>query len=493
MIDRNEACSFVNTKADNKAWFGLMTILALVLLVSMDGSILYLAMPKITSSILPTADQSLWILDIYGLIVGSLLVTFGNIGDHYGRLKLIIFGSITFGIGSLCAAFSSNPGMLIISRAIMGLGGATLLPSGLAILSNLFLNPKQLAQAIGIFAATFAAGFAIGPIIGGFLLSKFDWGVVFFINLPIIILFLIFSPIYLKEVKQLNYGKIDILSLVLSFVGILFFTYSIKSAAAYGISTLQITIGLIGIISLIWFITRQHHIKYPLLNISLFKDRVFSIAIVTGLLSLVVWSASGYLTGIYLQSVLGFDVFTAALFALPGALVLIITCIVTNKVADRIGKKTSLIMTHLLISLGAATLLFTNTAHGAIAVIVSSIIAGVGYGLSYSLVAEIAVSAVPSKNAGAAASLAETSNEIGNALGITILGSLAAFFFRISGPQIAGTLNETLDYPNLAIALINQAKEAFVEGMHIAIGVASTLTFIVAILAICWIPKSVAK
>ena len=250
---------------------------------------------------------------------------------------------------------------------------------------------------------------------------------------------------------------------------------------------------MIGIISLIWFITRQHHIKYPLLNISLFKDRVFSIAIVTGLLSLVVWSASGYLTGIYLQSVLGFDVFTAALFALPAALVLIITCIVTNKVADRIGKKTSLIMTHLLISLGAATLLFTNTAHGAIAVIVSSIIAGVGYGLSFSLVAEIAVSAVPSKNAGAAASLAETSNEIGNALGITILGSLAAFFFRISGPQIAGTLNETLDYPNLAIALINQAKEAFVEGMHIAIGVASTLTFIVAILAICWIPKSVAK
>ncbi|OCG36867.1 MULTISPECIES: MFS transporter [unclassified Gilliamella] len=493
MTEKNQDSSSVNSKADKKAWFGLITILALVLLVSMDGSVLYLAMPKITSSILPTADQSLWILDIYGFIVGSLLVVFGNIGDHYGRLRLIIFGSITFGVGSICAAFSSSPEMLIISRAIMGLGGATLLPSGLAILSNLFLNPKQLAQAIGIFAATFAGGFAIGPIIGGLLLSKFDWGVVFFINIPVIILFLIFSPIFLKEVKQVNYGKIDILSLVLSFAGILLFTYSIKNAAAYGISTLQITIGLIGIISLIWFVRRQNHIKYPLLNVSLFKDRVFSIAIATGLLSLVVWSASGYLTGIYLQSVLGFDVFTAALFALPGAFVLIITCIVTNKIADRIGKKNSLVMTHFFLSLGIAILLFTNIEHGVIAVIISSIIAGVGYGLSFSLVAEIAISAVPPANAGAAASLAETSNEIGNALGITILGSLAAFYFRVSGPNVAGTLNETLDYPNLSIALINQAKFAFVDGMHIAILVASALTFIVGILAICWIPKSISK
>lgn len=483
----------INIKASKKAWLGLITILALVLLVSMDGSVLYLAMPKITSSILPTADQSLWILDIYGFVVGSLLVAFGNIGDHYGRLRLIIFGSITFGVGSICAALSTSPEMLIISRAIMGLGGATLLPSGLAILSNLFLNPKELAQAIGIFAATFAGGFAIGPIIGGFLLSKFDWGVVFFINIPVIILFLIASPIFLREVKQPNYGKIDFLSLILSFLGILLFTYSIKTAAAYGLTTLQLVIGFIGIVCLIWFIRRQNYIKYPLLNISLFKDRVFSIAIATGLLSLVVWSASGYLTGIYLQSVLGLTVFSAALLALPGAIVLIITCIVTNKIAYRIGKKSSLVMTHLFISIGSAILLFTNTENGIIAVITSSITAAVGYGLSFSLVAEIAVSAVPPTNAGAAASLAETSNEIGNALGITVLGSLAAFCFRVSGPNLAGTLNETLDYPNISFELITQAKLAFVDGMHIAVVVASILTLTVGVLAICWIPNSRSK
>jgi DHA2 family multidrug resistance protein-like MFS transporter len=141
----NEICFDENSeiRAGKKEWFGLFTVLALVLLVAMDGSVLYLAMPKITSAILPTADQSLWILDIYGFVVGSLLVAFGNIGDHYGRLKLIICGAITFGIGSTTAALSTSSEMLIISRAVMGLGGATLLPSGLAILSNLFLNPKQ--------------------------------------------------------------------------------------------------------------------------------------------------------------------------------------------------------------------------------------------------------------------------------------------------------------------------------------------------------------
>lgn len=478
-------------KAGKKEWFGLATVLALVLLVAMDGSVLYLAMPKITSSILPTADQSLWILDIYGFVVGSLLVVFGNIGDHYGRLKLIICGAIIFGIGSSSAALSNSPEMLIISRAVMGLGGATLLPSGLAILSNLFLNPKQRAQAIGIFAATFAAGFAIGPMIGGLLLSYFEWGVVFLINIPVIAVFLVFAPFVLQDVKESNYGKIDILSLVLSFSGILLFTYSLKTAAAYGISPNQLLTGLIGIISLIWFVKRQTRIKHPLLDMSLFKDRVFTIAIATGLLSLVVWSASGYLTGIYLQSVLGFDVFIAALFALPGAIVLIATCIWTNKIVDKIGKKNGLVIIHLLISLGVALLLLTDTEQGVYAIIASTIIAGVGYGLSFSLVADIAISAVPPERAGAAASLAETSNEIGNALGITLLGSLAAFYFRLSGPNIAGTLNETLNHSELSADLIKQAQQAFIGGMHLAIVVASILTLIVAMLVIIWVPKAI--
>lgn len=475
--------------ASRQAWLGLFTVLGLVALVAMDGSVLYLAMPHLTSALTPTADQALWILDIYGFVVGSLLVAFGNIGDRFGRLRLVMVGACVFGGASIGAAFSESATSLIAFRALMGLGGATLLPSGLAIVSNLFPDAKQRAQAIGIFAATFAAGFAVGPLIGGMLLQHFTWGSVFLINVPVVVLFLLFAPQLLKEVHAPAEGKIDVLSLALSFVGILLFTYSLKTGAVEGLSSEQMAIGAMGILGLVWFVVRQRHLAHPLLDVRLFKDRIFTLAILTGLLSLMVWSAAGYLGGVYMQSVLGFDVFRTALLTIPGALVLTATCVWTSAIVERIGRKWALVATHLLIALGMVLLLLTTTAHGAIFFVASTLVAGVGYGLSFSLVAEIAVSAVPPERAGAAASIAETSNEIGNALGISILGSVAALGFRLYGPGVAGTLNETLDQASLGADTIAQAKEAFLAGMHVALGIAGLLTLIVAILAIVWLPR----
>ncbi|WP_198516819.1 MFS transporter [Sinorhizobium meliloti] len=475
--------------ADRTAWLGLIAILPLVLLVAMDGSILYLAMPHVTSALQPTADQALWILDIYGFVVGSLLIVFGNIGDRYGRLKLIMTGAAVFGAGSLGAAYSQTPELLIASRALMGLGGATLLPSGLAIVSALFPDPRLRAQAIGIFAATFAAGFAIGPLIGGMLLRQFAWGAVFLINVPVVIGFMIGAPILLREVRSTVGGSIDLASLVLSFAGILLFTYSLKHAAAYGFTPTQILAGAAGIMALALFVLRQTRLEYPLLDLGLFRDRIFSTAILTGLLSLVVWSAAGYLSGVYLQSVLGIDVFAAALLTLPGAIVLTATCVGTARIVERIGRKTALVATHLLISAGAFLLLFTTTEAGIAVFVASTMVAGVGYGLSFSLVADIAVSAVPASRAGAAGSIAETSNELGNALGISLLGSLATLNFRLFGPGVAGTLDETLDQPGLAYQSLIQAQEAFLTGMHVAIGTGGLVTLAVGVLAWVWLPS----
>jgi DHA2 family multidrug resistance protein-like MFS transporter len=475
--------------ASRQAWLGLFTVLGLVALVAMDGSVLYLAMPHITSAITPTADEALWILDIYGFVVGSLLVAFGNIGDRFGRLRLVMVGACLFGAASVGAAFSESPTTLIAFRALMGLGGATLLPSGLAIVSNLFPDPKQRAQAIGIFAATFAAGFAVGPLIGGILLQHYTWGSVFLINAPVVVLFILLASKLLKEVHAPTEGSIDLLSLVLSFVGILLFTYSLKTGAVQGISTEQLSIGAVGLLGLAWFTLRQFKLKHPLLDVRLFKDRIFTIAILTGLLSLVVWSSASYLAGVYMQSVLSFDVLSTALLTIPGALVLTATCVWTSHIVDRVGRKWALVATHLLISIGMALLLLTTTTHGAAFFVASTIVAGVGYGLSFSLVAEIAVSAVPPERAGAAASIAETSNEIGNALGISVLGSVAALWFRLYGPGVAGTLNETLDHASISPEMIQQAKEAYLAGMHTALGIAGLLTLTVALLAIVWLPR----
>jgi DHA2 family multidrug resistance protein-like MFS transporter len=473
-----------------RSWLGLTVVLGPVLLVSMDGSILFLAMPRISQALAPTADQALWVLDIYGFAVGSLLIAFGNLGDRYGRLRLLMIGATVFGIGSATAALAPTAELLIAARALMGIAGATLLPSALAVLSELFSNPRRRAQAIGIFAAAFAAGFAIGPIVGGMLLERFSWGSVFLVNLPVIALFLIFAPVLLGEVRTARPGRMDVLSVAASAAGLLLAIYGLKHAAAEGLSTTAVLAVVAGLALLVWFARRQQALAHPLMDLSLFRDRVFTVAVITGLLPLAAWSAAAYLAGIYLQSVLDLPILKAALLALPGAAVLTATCIVTPMVVDRVGRRAALIACHFSIAAGLLFLLPATTDGGIGWYIASTVIAGVGYGICFAVVADTTVGAVPTERAGSAGAIAETSNEIGNALGIALLGSLAALIFRLQGPDLAATLDETLQRPGLAPATVMNAKAAFVTGLHVAAAVASLLHVALGTLALRWLPRS---
>ena len=472
-----------------RAWLGLLVVLGPVLLVSMDGSVLFLAMPTITRSLGPSADQALWILDIYGFAVSSLLITFGSLGDRYGRLRFLIGGVLVFGAGSALAALSESPGWLIASRALMGLGGSTLLPSGLAVLSELFENPRLRSRAIGIFAATFAAGFAIGPVVGGLLLSRFFWGSVFLINLPVVAAFLLAAPFVLREVRATRPGEVDIPSIALSASGMFLTVYAVKRAAAYGPSPLVVVSAAAGAGFLTWFLMRQRRLEHPLVDVGLFRSKIFTIAILTGVISLVVWSAAAYLSGVYLQSVLGLSVLTAALLALPGAVMLTTTCILTPALADRIGQRRALLTCHLAMACGLALLLLTGVTGGVGWFIASTVVAGLGYGISFSLVADTAVGAVPVERAGAAGAIAETSNEVGNALGIALLGSTATLVFRLRGPDAAPTLGETLD-AGAAGPVIDQARAAFVDGFHLAMALAALLCAGLGTLALRWLSRS---
>ncbi|MEV6912433.1 MFS transporter [Amycolatopsis sp. NPDC051071] len=478
------------TRQHTRAWFGLLVILCPVLLVSMDGSILFLAMPRISQALAPTADQQLWILDVYGFAVGSLLIAFGNIGDRYGRLKLLMIGATVFGAASAGAAFAPSPELLIAFRALMGLAGATLLPSALAVLSELFTDPRRRAQAIGVFAAAFAAGFAIGPVVGGALLEHFWWGSVFLVNLPVIAAFLLLAPGLLGKVLAGGSGRVDLLSVVLSAAGLLLAIYGIKHTAAAGLSVVAVAAGIAGAVLLVWFARRQRGLDRPLIDFSLFRDRVFTIAIITGLLPLAAWSASAYLAGIHLQSVLGLAVLDAALLALPGAAVLTIMCVVTPALVERVGKKAALVLCHFSIAVGLLSLLMTGVSGGVGWYVASTVVAGVGYGISFSVVADTAVAAVPAERAGAAGAIAETSNEIGNALGIALMGSLAALVFRLAGPELAPTLDATLQLPGIAPVAGAEAKEAFVTGLHIVAAVLSLLHVALGVFALRLLPHS---
>ncbi|TDC23286.1 MFS transporter [Kribbella albertanoniae] len=470
-----------------RPWLGLLVILAPVLLVAMDGSVLFLVMPELTTELRPTADESLWILDVYGFAVGSLLVAFGNIGDRYGRLKLLMIGAALFGTSSAGASFAQTPEQLIGLRALMGIAGATLLPSALAVLGELFPDARQRSRAIGIFAAAFAAGFAIGPVAAGQLLDRFWWGSVFLINLPVVAVFLVLAPFLLRDVRAVRPGKVDVLSVLTSASGLLLTVYAVKRIAAGGFDLTPAVLGTAGVLTLTWFVRRQRRLEYPLIEVTLFRDRVFSLAIITGLVPLAAWSATAYLAGIHLQSVLGLPVQQAALLAVPGAVVLTLTCVITPAVVGRIGIRSALVACHGLVAVGLLLLLLVDAGGGIVWYVASTVIAGIGYGISFSVVADVAVAAVPTERGGSAAAIAETSNELGNALGIALLGSLAAAVFRLQGPGVAGTLPETVQTAGVPAPAIADAEAAFVLGLHLTVVVIAVIHVALAVLSARWI------
>ncbi|MFC9894931.1 MFS transporter [Nocardia sp. NPDC127579] len=473
----------VQTPADTRrAWLGLAVLLLPVLLVSMDVSVLFLAMPTLTVDLDPSATQALWILDIYGFMIAGLLITMGNLGDRIGRRNILLAGAAVFGLASILAAFAPSAGVLIAARALMGVGGATLLPSSLALISSLFPDARQRAAAIGVWTAFFAGGSAVGPIIGGLLLHHFWWGSVFLINLPVLLVLLACGPFLLPEHRSEALGPLDLPSVVLSIGGILPLIYAIKHAAAEGIDIEALALALIGVVVLTLFVRRQTRLAEPLLDLRLFTRPAFCVAIGSSLTGMMALAAMGYLTSVYLQSVTGRDALGAALLGIPSAVAVFIVSMSGARLGRQIGVRATFVLALLLAAAGNLMLLGVGVHSGIGWYIAGSTIAGVGYGLAFTLVSDVAVSSVPPERAGSAVGISETSFELGNALGLSLLGSLAALVFR-NGGDYAETLGETLHQAGDDTALIESARESFVSGMHFATTTGALILLAMAIVA----------
>lgn len=226
--------------AGRREWLALALLGLPTFLVTMDFSVLYLAVPHLTVDLAPSGVQQLWIVDIYGLLIASLLVTMGAIGDRIGRKKLLLIGALLFGAASVAAAFSTSPELLIASRALLGIAGAAVMPSVLALVTGMFVDGKQRARAIAIYLTCFMAGLTLGPLVGGVLLEYFWWGSVFLLAVPGLVLLLVFGPSLLPEQKAPQAGKLDPVSVVLSLAAILPFVYGLKELARHGWEWFQI-------------------------------------------------------------------------------------------------------------------------------------------------------------------------------------------------------------------------------------------------------------
>ncbi|MDL4817169.1 MFS transporter [Actinomadura opuntiae] len=493
--EQDQIMSTVNTRlgAGRREWVGLAVLGLPTFLVTMDFSVLYLAVPHLTADLAPSGIQQLWILDIYGFLIAGFLVTMGTIGDRIGRKKLLLIGAAVFGIASVAAAFSTSPAMLIASRALLGVAGAAVMPSVLALVTGMFNDPKQRGRALAIYLTCFMAGLTLGPLVGGVLLAHFWWGSVFLVSVPGIVLLLVFGPFLLPDQKAPQAGGLDPVSVVLSLAAILPTIYGLKELARHGWQWLPAVALVVGIAAGVVFVRRQQRLEHPLLDLRLFGNRTFSSALTLMLVTSVAGTGTLLLVTLYLQNVTGLTPLAAGLLLVVPNVLLIIGNLGTPLLADHI-RPAYLIAGGLLVA-GAGYLIFTlaDSTSGPAMIVIAMCVVMLGTGPLAALCNHLAMGAVPPDKAGSGASIVQTTNEFGLGLGIATLAMLGTAVYRsnVEGalgdmpPDAADAARESIDRAVAAAGhlpaeqggeLLAAARDAFTSGVHV-VGIVSAVFY----------------
>ncbi|MEV5787116.1 MFS transporter [Streptomyces sp. NPDC048448] len=480
-------------RAGRREWTALGVLMLPLLLVSMDVSVLYFAIPAISADLEPSGTQQLWIFDIYAFVLAGLLMTMGSLGDRIGRRRLLLFGAAAFGAASALAAYADSAQTLIAARALLGVGGATLMPSTMAIVRTMFTDPGQRAKAIGLWSGVMTGGVALGSVMSGVLVQYFWWGSVFLVNLPAMALLLVLGPVLLPESRNPRPGRFDLPSVPLSMAAVLPVIYGIKEIPSEGWKFEYVLSILVGLLFTALFVRRQRTAESPLISPELFRGRGFAPAVVLNLVSSFGMMGSAYFTTQYLQSVLGKSSMEAALWALlPTVLVGVAAPVAAQLVQKGVHRAHVVSGGFVLGACGYGLLALTGTDSLWWALAGAGVLAA-GIVVVMSQMMDLALSTVPVANAGVASSLLETGAEFGGALGMAVLGSIGTAVYRHGIPSDApDAARETLGGA-LAVArelpgdtggtLVRAAREAFTDGMHAAAVAGAVLLLGAAVLA----------
>lgn len=464
-----DAMTAQTAKAGPREWGALAVLMLPVLLVSVDNTVLAFALPSISASIAPTGIQQLWIIDVYPLVLAGLLVSMGSLGDRFGRRRLLLIGATGFAAVSVFAAYAPSPEMLIASRAALGVFGAMLMPSTLSLLRNIFVDASQRRLAIAIWASCFAAGAALGPIVGGFLLEHYWWGAVFLLAVPVLVPLLVLAPIFVPESRDPHPGPVDLVSIALSLLALAPIVFAIKNLAKDGSLVLTVVPAVVGVAGTALFVRRQLRREIPMLDVRLFKMPVFSGAVAVNLLS--VFSLVGFLFFVsqHLQLVIGQSPMRAGISLLPGLAVMVVAGLAVVPLVRTVQPVTIVVVGMVLSAIGYATVHLFASPESVTPILVAFAILGAGIGAAETISNDLIVSSVPAAKAGAASAVSETAYELGAVLGTAVLGTILTASYRANLVVPDGVTKAAADTARETLGGAHQVAEGLPVGQGAAL------------------------
>ncbi|KAA2256923.1 MFS transporter [Solihabitans fulvus] len=486
---------------NGRKWATLVICCLAGLVLAIDMTALHLAIPGLIKDLNPSSTQVLWIADSYGFALAGLLVTMGNLGDRFGRKRLLLTGTVAFAVASALTAGASTPEMLIAARALLGIAGATIMPSTLSLVRNVFTDPKERMAAVGISSGVVGAGIGLGPVISGAILDHFWWGAVFLINVPIMAAVFVAGLVVLPESRNPNPGRVDALSVPLSILGVVGIVYAIKEAARGGVGQTQVLVAaVLGVAGLAVFLRRQTRLAEPLIDVRLFRRAAFSGAIGTNLFAMFAMIAQSLIFAQYFQLVLGWSPLKSGLAGLPASVVAMVGGVLAGKLVGVFGRARLVAIGLALTGVGFLLYMLTGTTPDYPALLAAMLPIGFGMGLALTVTADTVLASVPKERSGAASAISETATELGGALGMAILGSVLNSSYRggldlpagLSGGDVAevrDSLGGALDSASrmsaeLAGQVVDAARHAFVGAMHVAAVSSAGLAAVAALTAL---------
>jgi MFS transporter, DHA2 family, multidrug resistance protein len=473
-------------RAGRREWIGLAVIALPCVLYSMDLTVLHLAVPQLSADLKPSSAQLLWIIDIYGFLVAGSLITMGTLGDRIGRRRLLLTGAGAFGVASVLAAFSTSAEMLIATRALLGIAGATVAPSTLSLIRNMFLDPQERTVAVSVWITSYSVGGAIGPLFGGVLLQYFWWGSVFLIAVPVMALLLVVGPVLLPEYRDPKAGRPDLISAAMSLAAVLAVIYGLKQIAQDGLGWLPTLSVLAGLTVGVAFVRRQLKLADPLIDLRLFRVQGFSASLATYGFAIMVLFGGFLFLPQYLQLVLGLSPLQAGLWSVPWAVAFIVGSMLTPVIVRRVRPAFLMAAGLALAAPGFAVFTQVDATSGLAVFVAGTVAFSLGLAPVFTLTTDLIVGSAPADRAGAASALSETSAEFGGALGIAVFGSIGIAVYRsmMAGAVPAGVPPDAAEAARATLGgavamagqlpgqlgptLVDAAREAFIQGLRVA-------------------------